>query len=219
MLAQQFIHTDYPILQLTDKAYKALELMESYDLRHWPLCADDKYVGLIYKDALLDVTDDAILGNLQNGLQSVAVKSTDFILTAVKQAAAHHLSLIPVVNEQNILEGILRSEDLLGILAHYIGVDMPGATLVLQMERKNYSFGEINRLVETNDAFITQLNSYFNNDTGLLEVAIKINKTEISDVVATFQRYEYAILYYFGEELYANEIKDNYDNLMAYLNV
>ena len=219
MLAQQYIHTDYPILQLTDKVFKALELMETYEVRQWPVCSDNQYAGIIHKDVLLDVTDEAELSGLQIDIQVAAIRNHDFIFTAVKQAASYHLSLIPVVNYKNELEGIILSEDLLQILARYVGVETPGARLVLQMERKNYSFGEINRLVETNDAFITQLNTYFNNDTGLLEVIIKINKTEISDIVSTFQRYEYTVLYYFGEELYANEIKDNYNNLMAYLNV
>jgi len=50
-------------------------------------------------------------------------------------------------------------------------------------------------------------------------ITIKINKTEISDIVATFQRFDYNIRYYFGEEQYANELKENYNHLMNYLNI
>ena len=87
------------------------------------------------------------------------------------------------------------------------------------MDSNNYSFSEISRLVETNDAQITQLNTYTDPDTGLMQVTVKINKKEISDIVATFQRYEYSIKYYFGEELYENELRSNYDNLMNYLKI
>jgi hypothetical protein len=73
--------------------------------------------------------------------------------------------------------------------------------------------------VETNDAQITQLNSYWDTTTDTFLVTIKINKFEISDIVATFQRYEYVVKYYFGEELYQNELRDNYDHLMTYLNI
>jgi len=51
------------------------------------------------------------------------------------------------------------------------------------------------------------------------ELNNKIIKIEISAIVATFQRYEYVVRYYFGEEQYANELKDNYNHLLAYLNV
>jgi hypothetical protein len=53
---------------------------------------------------------------------------------------------------------------------------------------------------------------YINRDTFF-------NKIEISDIVATFQRFDYAVRYFFGEEQYTNELKDNYNHLMAYLNI
>ena len=74
---------------------------------------------------------------------------------------------------------------------------MTSGLIVLELEANSYSFSEISRLVETNDAQITQLNTYTNPQTGLMQVTIKINKTEISDIVATFQRYEYNVKYYY----------------------
>ena len=64
-----------------------------------------------------------------------------------------------------------------------------------------------------------QLNTMSENDSGLLLVTIKLNKIEVSDIVATFQRYDYQIRYYFGEEQYANELKENYNHLISYLNI
>jgi len=46
-----------------------------------------------------------------------------------------------------------------------------------------------------------------------------VNKIEISDIIATLQRYEYSIRYYFGEEDYENELRKNYDLLMTYLKI
>ena len=55
--------------------------------------------------------------------------------------------------------------------------------------------------------------------TGIMQVTIRINKAEVSDIVASFQRYDYNVKYFFGEELYANELRSNYDNLMNYLKI
>ena len=52
-----------------------------------------------------------------------------------------------------------------------------------------------------------------------MQVTIRINKPDISDIVSSFQRYEYTVKYFHGEELYTNELKDNYDNLMNYLKI
>jgi hypothetical protein len=73
--------------------------------------------------------------------------------------------------------------------------------------------------VETNDAVITQLNTDEQPEQGLITVTIKINRTEISDIVATLQRFEYNVVYYQGEEAIENEIRSNYNNLMNYLNI
>lgn len=85
--------------------------------------------------------------------------------------------------------------------------------MVLEMDQRNFVLAEISKLIETNDAQITQLNTSWDNASESFLVTIKINKFEISDIVATFQRYEYEVKYYFGEELYENELKDNYDHL------
>ena len=103
--------------------------------------------------------------------------------------------------------------------AKLTSVTEPGGIIVLELEKANFSFSEICKLVETNDAQITQLNTFYDTQLQLLYVTIKLNRFEVSDVVATFQRYEYAVKYYFGEELFENDLKENFQNLMAYLNV
>jgi hypothetical protein len=87
------------------------------------------------------------------------------------------------------------------------------------MNSNQYAFNEISKLVETNDAQITQLNTSNDPETGTMQVTIRINKPEVSDVVATFQRYEYNVKHFFGEEVYTNELRSNYDNLMNYLKI
>ena len=39
----------------------------------------------------------------------------------------------------------------------------PEAVIVLELDKRGYSFSEISKLVETNDAQITQLNTYYDN--------------------------------------------------------
>jgi len=122
-----------------------------------------------------------------------------------------------VISETYELLGTISEQELIKAATKFTGAEEPGAVIVLEMERKHYSFGEISRLVETNDAYITQFNTTPETETGLLLVTIKINKLEVSDIIATFQRYEYSIRYFIGEEDYENELRYNYDHLMTYL--
>ncbi|BAV09881.1 CBS domain-containing protein [Filimonas lacunae] len=217
MLTSQLIVTSYPAVNLFDKAGFALQLMEDYDIQHLPIVSDEKFRGLISKDDLLDADEAAPIALLEEQWIKASVHANDHFLQALKQASALDLSLIPVINEQSELQGVISRVELLHAAEKFTGAEEPGGLIVMEMEKRNFSFGEMSRLVETNDAYITQLNTYIDSSTGLLQITMKVNKSEISDIVATFQRYEYTVKHYFGEESYQNELKENYDLLMTYL--
>ena len=218
MLVSQLINTSFPALNITDKVMYALQLMDEYDVLHLPVMNADKYAGIVGKEELLGEDENSLLSSIDT-IESLMVKNEEHVLTALKTIAKYHLSLLPVVNEQAELMGNLLTKDLLTAMATFMGTDEKGAIIVLETNKRHFSFGELSRLVETNDAFITQLNTYTETTTGLLIVTIKINRIEVSDIIATFQRYDYAVRYYFGEEEYANELRENYDHLIAYLNM
>ena len=64
-----------------------------------------------------------------------------------------------------------------------------------------------------------QLNTVSDPTSEQIQIILRINKEEVSDVVATFQRHEYQVLYYYGEESYNNSLQDNLDHLLNYLNI
>lgn len=219
MLASQLINTGFPAVNVFDKVSLALQLMEDYDVLHLPVLSEEKFVGVVSKDDLLDAEELAVVASLDPLLVKVSVKSEEHFLVAVRLAAMHELSLLPVVNELQELAGVITSKELLHHLSLFVGNEDRGGVIILETDKRNFSFGEISRLVETNDAYITQLNTYTEADTGMAIITIKINKIEVSDIVATFQRYDYVVRYYFGEEQYANELKENYNHLISYLNM
>jgi len=219
MLVEQLIQTDYPVLQLTDKVSFAIQLMEDYETQNLPVVFKESYLGYIAKEDLLDVDDNITLNTLEDTFYTIAVRKEEFFLGALKLIVENNASLIPVISNSKEYLGVVTTGMLLEQLSIFVGTNEPGGVIILEIDRRNYSFGEISRLIETNDAYITQLNTYTESNTGLVIVTIKINKVEISDIIATFTRFEYTVRYHFGEELFTNELKDNYQHLMNYLNI
>ena len=220
MLTRELPSQSLPYLHLQDKVHQALQLMNDNQLTHLPIVDGDKYVGIISEDDLLMAeNNNSLLSDFQQSFANISVKESEHFLKAVQLAAENGLSVVPVVNEENELAGAVTYNDLLKHASEFMSLKEPGGLIVLEMESNQYSFNEISKLVETNDAQITQLNTSNDPDSGLMQVTIRINKQEVSDVVATFQRYEYNVKYYFGEELYSNELRNNYDNLMNYLKI
>ncbi len=220
MLTRELESQTLPYLHLTDKVYQALQLMNDNHVTHLPIVDGDKYAGLISEDDLLQAeNDNAELNTLQQSFANSSVKGEEHFLKAVQVAAENGLSVVPVIGEDNELIGTVAYNDLLKHASEFMSLNEPGGLIVLEVESNQYSFNEISKLVETNDAQITQLNTTNDAETGLMQVTIRINKPEVSDIVATFQRYEYNVKYFFGEELYTNELRNNYDNLMNYLKI
>ncbi len=218
MLSRDLITNTFPYLHLDDTVYHALQLMNDNHVAHLPVVAEDVYLGIVSEEQLLHSDDEHFLNQLALSEGGTAVQANDHFLKAIQIAVQNNLSIVPVLQEQSIM-GIVTYNDLLRNASDFMSLNEPGGLIVLELEGKDYSFNEINRIVETNDAQITQLNTYSDIETGIMHLTIRVSKMEISDIISTFQRYEYNVQYYFGEEFYENEIRNNYDNLMNYLKI
>ncbi len=220
MLTGELHSQTLPYLHLTDKVYHALQLMNDNHVTHLPIVEGDKYIGLISEEDLMQAdNDNSALEILQQSFSGISVKTNEHFLKALQIAAENGLSVVPLVNDENELTGTVVYNDLLKYASGFMSLNEPGALIVLEIPSNQYSFNEISKLVETNDAQITQLNTSNDPESGMMQVTIRINKPEVSDIIATFQRYDYNVKYFFGEELYTNELRSNYDNLMNYLRI
>lgn len=194
--------------------------MDDCRVRQLALVDEEKYLGLVAENDLTGAADDdLLLSALIPHISQVKVGPNSPFTEALQVANEYGLDLVPVVETDGNWVGAIVAADLLRYTGHMIGADEPGGIIVLEMEKQHFAFSEIYKLVETNDAQITQLNTHFDNNLGVFFVILKINKMELSDIIATFQRYEYQVRYYFGEEQYENELRNNYDHLMNYLNL
>ena len=219
MLNKELISSTIPTLNLEDPVAQALELMSEFHVSQLPVVDNEKYLGLVFEEDLMNVDENAVLKTIDTHFSKVAVNANSHFIEAVQTVNDYNLSIVPVVDKESEFIGAIPADTLLRELGKITGASIPGGVIVLEMEQRSFSFSELSKLVETNDAQITQLNSYWDTNSNAFLVTLKINKFEISDIIATFQRYEYTVKYYFGEELYVNELKSNYDHLMNYLNI
>lgn len=219
MLASSIAIQGFPMLHLEDKASFALQNMEDYDVQQLPVVKDDYFIGLVQKSDLLDIDASHTIATIADLLQRIFIVGNAHVLTALDLFAKHHLSLLPVLNEQQECIGVIPQKNLNELLAQFLGVSQPGAMLVVSISPYQYSLAEMSRLVETNNAQIIQLNTFFDESTGAFIITIKINKEEVQAIIATFQRYNYQVLHYFGNAPANNDIEEHYHHLMNYLDV
>ena len=220
MLAIELNNNIIPQLQLEDTIGKALQLISDFKVSHLPVVSEEKYLGLISEDDLLDADNKKMhIQLLQDEFLDISIKENAHFLQAVNLSNQYQTSVVPVVNEEKEFLGSISGQTLLRTLGNFSGALEIGGIIVLEMERNQFTISEISRIVESSEATILHLNTTVQPETGLLTVTIHINKKELSLVVAAFERYEYDVIYYFGEEKFENEIHINYRHLMNYLDI
>ena len=220
MLAIELNSNNIPPLQLEDTVEKALQLFSDFRVTHLPVVSEEKFLGLISEEDLSDVHNkNTIIELLQKDLISASINENDHFLNAVNFSNQFQTNIVPVINFDKELVGTISGQTLLRTLGNFLGLQEIGGIIVLEMERNQFAISEISRIVESNEAHVLHLNTTIQPETGLLRVTIHINKKELSTVVAAFERYEYDVVHYFGEEKFENEIHSNYRHLMNYLDI
>lgn len=220
MVAKDLISNLIPPLNTTDTGDKALVWMQEFNVRHLPIVKENKYFGIINEDDVLDFDDpgDPIEKHLKSQFKP-AVKEYVHIFEVIKLAAEIKLSLVPVIDDEENYIGVIPLENILKYFATMSSINDSGAIIVLELNKSDYSLSEISRLVESNNANI--LSSYVSapKDSVKLEVTLKLNTTDIKQVSATFERFDYTVVRSFQEAEYFEDLKDRYESFMSYLNV
>lgn len=220
MLTAALTNKNIPQLSLQDTVSKSLQLIWDYKLTHLPVVSEMKFIGLISEEDLLDAEDNKLsIEHLMKGLIKEAIRDNIHFLHAVNHAVQFETNIIPVVGENDIYIGAISANSLLKALGHFIGSHEQAGLVVLQMENHQYSTSEICRIAEENDYRILHLNTTMEPASGLLTVTLHLNKKAIGPLISTFERYDYNVTYYLGQEEITQEINSNYRHLMNYLDL
>jgi acetoin utilization protein AcuB len=219
MTSAELISGHLSPLHLNDTIAEAREKLAEGAYKEYPVVENNQFVGLLREESLEERKESDLISSMQEELDHSLSRPDDFFLVPLKLMHQRKLSLLPVVNEEGEYRGTISAEEMLDTVAQYNAAGDPGGIIVMQMSPLQFSISEIGRIVESNNAKIIHLNTWSDAASGQLMVAIKINKTDLQDILATLDRYEYNVVQYFGENLSEEGLKKNYDHLMHYLNL
>ena len=221
MLAKELISDLVPPLKTSDTGLKALSMMEIYRISHLPIVNNLEFLGLISDTDIYDMNmADEPIGNHQLSLFSPYVTSDQHIFEVIELVGRLKLTVVPVLDEKKNYLGLILMSDLLHHFADLAALKNPGAIIVLEMNITDYSLTEISNIVEGNDGKILSLYISQPVDSTKIEVTLKINRTEISSFIQTFNRYNYIVKASYMESGELNTlIESRYESFMRYLNV
>jgi predicted transcriptional regulator len=220
MLARELIADAIPPVHTSDSIQKVIDRMVEFRVRHLPIVNEEQFLGLISENDLIEESDyQTAIGALSLSLVNPYVLEDQHVYDVIWLFYEQQLTIVPVLDAKKNYLGVISINMMAECFAKLTSVSEPGGIIVLEISNKNNSLAHMAQIVESDNAQI--LSSYIRTfpDSTKMEVTLKVNKVDISAIVATFMRYEYDVKATFNHTGDNDGSKDRYDSLMNYLNL
>jgi acetoin utilization protein AcuB len=220
MFAIELISDAILPIHTSDSILKAIDRMLEFRIRHLPIVNEDQFLGLLAETDLAAETNlQTQIGSLALSLVNPYILEDQHIYDVIRMFYELQVTVIPVLDLKKNYLGLITVNSLTKYFASLTSVDKPGGIIVLEINNKNNSLAHMSQIVESDNAQI--LSSYVRTfpDSTRMEVTLKVNKQDISTIVATFLRYEYDIKATFNHTDENDNSRDRFNSLMNYLNL
>jgi acetoin utilization protein AcuB len=220
MFAHELISDSIPALRTSDTVQKVHERMAEFRVNHLPIVNDKQFLGLVSDEDLIEVQDSgAPVGSLSLSLHNPFVYEEQHIYDVIRLFYEQKLSVLPVLDSNRNYKGLISINTMMEYIATITSVKEPGGIIILEITNRNNSLAHISQIVESDNAQI--LSSYVQSfpDSTKLEITLKLNRTDLSSIIASFLRYDYNVKATFNDTKSDDGTSDRYDQLMNYLDI
>jgi acetoin utilization protein AcuB len=220
MLASELLSNAMPPVRTSDTIQQVIDRMVEFRVRHLPIVNEDQFLGLVSEDDLIEQTDYQLpVGGLFLSLVNPYVIETQHIYDVIRLFYEQQLTVVPVLDTRKNYLGLISINAMNEYFARITSVAEPGGIIVLEITNRNNSLAHMAQIVESDNAQV--LSSYIRSfpDSTRLEVTLKVNKQDISGIVASFLRYNYTVQATFNFTPVDDDSMNRYDSFMNYLNL
>jgi CBS domain-containing protein len=200
---------------------KALTLMDMYRVSHIPVVNDLQYLGLVSDKLIYDLNLLEVPIKTQlDKLNTSHVHQEQHIFEIAILMYKLKLSVLPVLDNDHYYLGAITLYDLARRFAKLFSLEDMGGVIILEMNVNNYSLAEISRIVESNDVKILSCFLDRKHGTNMLDVIMKLDKEDLSQVIQAFMRYDYNVkAVYLDQSELKDLYKDRFDQFMKFMNI
>ena len=213
-----FISNRIPALNTKTPVKEVQQLFYQLTYTHLPVLDKKMLVGILFEEDAKNYDATKVLGDYLYELDHFHVIDTTNWLDVLEAFAQNETNIMPVIDNTNNYLGYYELTDILNLFNNTPFLNEPGGILVVEKGIKDYSFGEIAQIVESNNGKI--LGAFISESTDdRIQITIKINNSNLNEVLQTFRRYNYTVIFGNDDDIFLDNLKERSQYLDKYLNI
>ena len=212
------LYRDIDPLSTADTVEFALLQMAEAHVAHLPVLSPDGRLDAVASEAALQAQPDpqARLGGLVAG-EPVRVLADTHVFDAAQLMRQHVLSTLPVVDANMRFLGLVVRQDVFGQLAHMLATEEPGAIVVLDVDRRDFSLGQVAQIVEQNGVRILSVSTEDDPGAGRVLVTLKLNVSDTARVRHMMAHYNIRVAEVYDEA--SDDLQGRAAEFLRYLEI
>ncbi len=220
MLAIDCIYKEIGALGTNERISTAITLMDEQKINHLAIVEGNTFLGLISENSIFELNSfsDRISNHLTL-LKKIFVYENQHIYEIAKLTYFEQIDIIPVLDKNENYLGCITLSKLLDAFTQLTSATEEGSVLMLSMNVNDLYISEIARIIESNDARIINLYVTPVMHSTEIKVTIKINKTDLSRIIQTLNRYNYTVNMISEPNPIEGNLVEKYKLLMKYLSI
>ncbi|HEX8297526.1 MAG TPA: CBS domain-containing protein [Rubricoccaceae bacterium] len=204
-------------LSTDDTVADALEHLADEHVSHLPVVSVGGALDALVSDTALRMhAAETPVGTLVVGPPISALPETH-VFDAAHLMRTHALSVLPVTDATGKYVGLTVRQDVFAQLAHMLATEEPGAIVVLDADRRDFSLGQVAQLIEQNGVRILSVSTEDDPGAGRVRVTLKLNVSDTSRVRHIMEHYDYRVTAVFDE--LQDDLEDRAAAFLRYLEV
>jgi hypothetical protein len=192
MFIQDYISKDFPAFDINESIEDAAAVAREFSYSHVFVTRNDIFLGAI-SQAFLEESPEGSLQTLEIHFERFAVLEDGHLLDTIKLFHIFNSNLVPVIDREEQYLGYISCDDIFSEFSKYPLFSENGAVIIVQKNARDYSFSEISKIVEENNAkiFGSFISAIEGDD---VQITLKISSENLSSIDETFERYGYEVI-------------------------
>jgi len=220
LIAKELISIHIPSISRNDDGEKALLIMDENRVSHLAVVDNGEYHGLISDTEIYDLDDTFVpINKLKPVLINPSVKQYDYIYDILGIFAENNITALPVLDDNEQYLGVIGQEQIVKALRKITNANEPGGVIVLGLNIRDYSMVQVSQIVESEGLKILSAYTSSQSNSLKMDLVLKINNSDLSSVIASFDRFNYEIKASFHESSHEEDLQSRYDQFLKYLNI